>query len=145
MHIIYDQAEGAPWRFNVRTEKVNLPTGDYSLPGFEPILCVERKSLPDLVHTVVSDWQRFARQLRRMAAMDTAFIICEAPASALLDHKYTAQTSPLSVRGKLNAIQLDFGVTTMFLDNRTIAAEWTLNLFQQFLERRGLPRMEEIK
>lgn len=142
MHILYDQAEQAPWHFEgVASKKVHLPTGDYSLPGFESVLCVERKSLPDLVKTVVGDWQRFARQLRRMAAMDVAYIVCEAPVTALLEHKYSGDTNPLSVRGRLNSILLDFGVHTLFLDNRTIAADWVLNTFQLYLEKRGLPRM----
>jgi ERCC4-type nuclease len=115
-------------------------TGDYSIEGFEQVLTVERKSLPDLVKTVVTDWQRFSRQLRRMSAMDVAIIVCEAPVTALMDKQYVSDINPLSVRGKLNAIQLDFGVSTIFLDNRQIASQWVENLFTLFLERRAVKK-----
>lgn len=139
--IIIDTSEQSPWDFpGERIINRSLDTGDYSVAGFEDVVTVERKSLPDLVNTVVGDWQRFSRQLRRMAAMDLAVIICEAPVTSLFEKRYSGDTNPLSVRGKLNRCLLDFGVPVMFLDNREIAAQWTLNLFQLFLERRGVTR-----
>lgn len=136
--IIVDTAEQAPWHFSpgVRVLSRTLMTGDYSIEGFEQIITVERKSLPDLVKTVVTDWQRFSRQLRRMSAMDLAIIVCEAPVTALMDKQYVSDINPLSVRGKLNAILCDFGVSTVFLDNRQIASQWVENLFMLFLERK---------
>ena len=136
--LMIDTSEQAPWRFTCFTERVNLPTGDYSLKGFESVLCVERKSIPDLVKTVIGDWQRFSRQLKRMAEMDVAFIVVEGSPSDLLEHKYTGDTNPLSVRGRLNRILLKYGVHTMFLENREIAAAWVQNLFQQYLEDKGV-------
>jgi ERCC4-type nuclease len=137
MKILIDQKEQAPWHFgsHVITSVVNLPTGDYAPHGHEHNICVERKSLSDLVHTVIHDWQRFSRQLRRMAAMDVAFIVCEAPVTALMEKQYASDTNPLSVRGKLNKILLHFGVHTVFLDNRDIAQAWVENLFTQYLEK----------
>lgn len=136
MKILIDQQEQAPWRFseNVITTVVKLPTGDYAPHGHEHNVCIERKSLNDLVHTVIHDWQRFSRQLRRMAAMDIAYIVCEAPVTALMEHKYASDASENSVRGKLNKILVHFGIHTVFMDNPAIAAAWTENLFQQYLE-----------
>ncbi len=139
MRIIIDTDEKARWRFPLTCTTVvrKLPTGDYSLEGHESLLCVERKSLNDLVKTVIHDWVRFTKQLRRMAAMECATIIVEAPVTALFEKKYEGEALPQSVRGKLNAILLDFGITTMFLDNREVAAEWCHNLFTLYLEKRG--------
>jgi len=133
--IIVDTAEQAPLHFTRQWVKKSLDTGDYSLEGFEGRICVERKSLPDLVKSVIHDWLRFSKCLRRMASMEVAFIVVEAPVTALMEHKYIGETLPASVRGKLNSIILDFGVHTIFLDNREIAAAWIENLFDQF-ERR---------
>lgn len=144
MHILIDQQEKAPWRFDCQTKVKHLETGDYSLPGFESVLIVERKNLSDLVKTVITDWQRFARQLRRMSAADVAYIVCEASVTALMEHKYSGDILPESVRGKLNAIQLDFGISTIFLDNREIAASWAHNLFNLFLQRRGMPSLTPL-
>ena len=136
MKILIDSSEQAPWSFpGVATTVVSLPTGDYAPHGFADVCCVERKSIPDLVHTVIHDWRRFSRQLRRMAAMDVALIVVDGPVSALLEHKYTGDTNPLSVRGRLNSILLDYGVSTFFADNRTIAAEWVENLFRLYLDK----------
>lgn len=138
MILCVDKQEKSPWRFSCETVSKTLETGDYSVEGHESTICIERKSLSDMCKTVVTDWQRFSRQLRRMAAMDVAYIVCEAPVTALMENKYSGDINPLSVRGKINAILLDFGVHTIFLDNREIAAQWTQNLFQLFLERRGV-------
>ena len=70
--------------------------------------------------------------------MDIAFIVCEAPVTALMEHKYTGETTPQAVRGKLNKILLQFGVHTVFLDNRELAAAWVQNLFEQYLENRNV-------
>lgn len=72
-----------------------------------------------------------------MATMDVAIIVVEAPVTALLEHQYTGDTNPLSVRGKLNSILLNFGVETLFLDTREIAAAWVENLFKLYLEGRN--------
>ena len=141
MRLLIDTSEQAPLRFKCETERKNLLTGDYSLTGVESVLCVERKSIPDLVKTVIGDWQRFSRQLLRMAAMDVAFIVVEGLPSDLLQHRYTGETNPLSVRGRLNKILLRYGVHTVFLENREIAAEWIHNLFDQYLESKGLPTL----
>ena len=135
MRIVVDTAEQAPLHFHRETVRKSLDTGDYSIEGLEGRICVERKSLSDLVKSVVTDWLRFSRCCRRMAAMDVAAIVVEAPITALMHHQYVGDILPQSVRGKLNAIHLDFGVPTLFLDNREIAAEWVENLFEQF-ERR---------
>jgi DNA excision repair protein ERCC-4 len=137
MKVLIDTREQAPWHFegeDIITTRIKLPAGDYSVHGHEHNLCVERKSLPDLVSTVVGDWQRFSRQLRRMAAMDVAVIVVEAPVTALMGHEYSSDIEPNSVRGKLNKILIHFGINTMFLDNPRIAADWVENLFVQYLE-----------
>ena len=117
----------------------SLDTGDYTVETLENVLCVERKSIPDLVGTVVNDWQRFSRQLRRMSAMDVALIVVEGKVSDLMNHQYSSQTNPESVRGKLNRIQVQFGIQTLFLENREIAASWVENLFEKYLDQRDLP------
>ncbi len=136
MIVLVDSKEQAPWRFSCTTERANLPTGDYSIQGFTEVLCVERKSLDDLVHTVISDWIRFSKQLRRMAAMDSACIVVESNFDLLMGGKFNSQANPKSVRGKLAAIWLDFGVPTMFFSNPGMAGEWCQNFFEDHYMKR---------
>lgn len=138
MKISIDSAEQTPWKFACETEVDNLPTGDYSIRAFYSTLCVERKTINDLVNTLIHDWQRFSRQLRRMAAMDIAYIVCDAPLSRLLNKEYVSNTLPQCVRGKINHILVEYGVHTVFLDSPEIAAAWTENLFQQYLDSKGI-------
>jgi DNA excision repair protein ERCC-4 len=130
--LVIDTREQAPLHFSRETVRRGLPTGDYSLEGFESVLTVDRKSLDDLVQSVIHDWRRFSKVLRRMAAMDVAMIAVEAPITSLMEKRYVSDALPQSVRGKINAIFIDFGVPTVFFDNRELMAEWIENLFTLF-------------
>lgn len=117
--IIRDNNEQAPWGFHgfvddvsatnkpllVRVEIASLNTGDYSLKGFEELVCVERKSLNDLYGTISDNFRgrakaeakaaeagdiaaviqgRFDRELERMAQMEFACVVVEASLSLVL-------------------------------------------------------------
>jgi hypothetical protein len=43
-----------------------LAVGDYSVAGLEDIVTVERKDLPDLIHSFTSERRVFVKRLRRM-------------------------------------------------------------------------------
>lgn len=133
--IVVDTSEQAPLNFMRAYVKQSLDTGDYSLEGYENLICVERKSLNDLVKSVIHDWIRFSKCLRRMAAMDIAFIAVEAPVTALMERQYVGEALPQSVRGKLNSILVNFGVHTVFYDNRETMAAWIENLFDHYEKR----------
>ncbi len=62
----------------LRTEPSTLPTGDYSLKGLEHVVCVERKSLDDLLGCVGHDRERFERELKRMLAYPVRVLLVEA-------------------------------------------------------------------
>lgn len=138
MVIVIDSQEKAPWFFGAeqRTIRRSLDTGDYSIQSYESLITVERKSLNDLVHTVIHDWRRFTHELRRMAAMDVAAIVVEADVRLLMGKQYDSDAEPNAVRGKLNSIFVDYGIPTMFFPDRTIAAEWVLNLFAMYWDRK---------
>ena len=66
---IVDTREQLPLNLDpLRTEPATLPTGDYSLKGLEHHVCIERKSLDDLLGCVGRDRERFERELHRMLA-----------------------------------------------------------------------------
>lgn|SRR5262245_50231383 len=138
IRIIIDEQEQAPWRFSpeITCLRRSLDTGDYTIESYESLICVERKSLPDLVRTVIHDWIRFTKQLRRMACMDHAMIVVEATLTALMKHEYPGDINPNSVRGKLNAIYLDYGIPTLFLEDRSQAATWVENMFELYVKRK---------
>jgi len=69
MRILIDTREQAPFTFqgyDVDPEPATLPVGDYSLPGFEDRVAIERKSLEDLISCLMgSNRDRFERELYR--------------------------------------------------------------------------------
>lgn len=123
MRIIHSGAEQKPWVFpeDVRVLRGPLRTGDYTVEGLHTRLCLERKSLSDLVGTLMHDWLRFVKQLRRMAAMDVAVIAVEATPADLYAKKYLGDSNPESVMGKCSAIMIDYGIPVVWWGDRESA------------------------
>jgi DNA excision repair protein ERCC-4 len=123
MIIVHSGAEQKPWTFppGVEVEKGPLRTGDYSVKGLQNRIVVERKSLGDFVSTVIHDWIRFTKQLRRMAAMDAAVIAVEATPDDVFLKDYVGKANPESVMGKAHAIFLDYGVPVLWWGTREAA------------------------
>lgn len=67
-HIIIDTREQKPFDFplNVPVKRATLKTGDYAIEG-DDFFAIERKSKADFLGTIFHDWQRFKRELQRMA------------------------------------------------------------------------------
>lgn len=122
--VLIDTNEQLPWSFDAElftTERRSLETGDYSIPGLEHLVTIERKSLGDAVGTVIHDWQRFRKQLHRMAGMDAATVVVEAALKDILLHKYESDANPLSVLGKMISMYLDHGVHVVYASDRECA------------------------
>ncbi len=62
----------------LRTQPATLPTGDYSILGLEHHVCIERKSLDDLLGCVSRERERFERELLRMLAYPVRVLLVEA-------------------------------------------------------------------
>lgn len=67
MTIRIDTREKAPWSFppGVSTTVGTVHQGDYAVDG-DNTFAIERKSLQDFRNTVVREWERFKKELRRM-------------------------------------------------------------------------------
>ncbi len=61
----------------LQTEQGTLPTGDYTLKGLEHHVCIERKSLDDLLGCVGRDRDCFERELHRMLAYQVRCLLVE--------------------------------------------------------------------
>lgn len=92
--VIIDSREQSPWLFtNFKTDKTSkggprplvvqtrvegLPSGDYSIDGFQQRVAIERKSLEDLYGTLGGGRDRFTRELERLSTYDRAAVVVEA-------------------------------------------------------------------
>lgn len=89
--VIIDTREQAPWSFRGLTANADkgnrplvidfrtatLPTGDYSIAGFESRITIERKSLSDAFGTFTHDRERWTRELERMASIESCHVVIE--------------------------------------------------------------------
>jgi hypothetical protein len=79
--VIRDTREQLGWSFAASascagTVDEKLPTGDYTLRGYEKLLCIERKgALAEFGKNIVQP--RFDKELQRLTKFRYAFIICE--------------------------------------------------------------------
>src|SRR4030042_1436470 len=95
MKILIDTREQMPFSFKgyeVEPEPATLPCGDYSLPGFQDRVAVERKELNDLIGCLMDDNRaRFERELARARHYDLFAVVVEAPLSAVSQGRYRSE------------------------------------------------------
>lgn len=131
--LIVDTREQLPWAFDTElfdVQRGTLATGDVSVKGFENLIAIERKSLGDAVNTVIGQWQRFLKEIYRLAAMDHPAVFIEASIADILDRKYESDAEPLAVLGRLNSITIDHKIPVYYCGSRavaeTLAERWLL-------------------
>ena len=131
--------------------RVALKTGDYTVEGMESLLCLERKSLPDLVACTVTYRRRFLAVCGRLARFQWKAILVEA---TLEDVKggfdvfdILSEVHPNAVCGMLDAIEAKFGIPVIYTSSaRDLATEraasWLSKHFTYWwLEQRALGRV----
>lgn len=145
IEIIQDTREKQPWTFdskfyNANTTVAKLDTGDYTIKGFEELLCIERKkSTTEIFNNVVDD--RFMREMERMQHFQFPFMILEFSLKDIMSFPYNT-TIPKYLWKKIkvksgfvlkifNDIQLDFGVHIIYADNTEYATSMAYNIMKR--------------
>lgn len=133
--IIIDSREQMPYSFdennNIETIRRKLPSGDYSLDGWDYEIAVERKELNDYVQTIINDRDRFRRELTALQNYRAACIVVEGNLSDITGHSYTSGANENAVFGATTSIIVDWEIPVFFASSRQIAREFT----EQFLIR----------
>ena len=126
LQVVIDTREQRGWTFEPKQVAVTrkaLPAGDYSLVGLEGRVALERKSLGDLVNTVIHDWLRFRKELVRLSGYDVAAVCVEANIGQVYRHEYESEASPASVLGRVNSIFVDHSIPVLWWRDRDTAAD----------------------
>lgn len=123
MIILTDTREQAPFDFgrfpDVEVTRATLPTGDYSLAGFESVIAFERKELNDLIACLLNgNRERFERELARGAALHRFCVLVEASLDDISRHRYRNQMKPAAALQSLFAFQIRYGTAFLFCGNR---------------------------
>ena len=128
MRIVVDTREQRPFpftKYEAEVERATLPTSDYSLPGFEDRVGIERKELGDLVGCLMgSNRERFERELRRLSTYELKAVVVEASMRDVADGIYRSEMKPHAVLQSVFAFQVRYGVSFLFCGDRA-GAEYT--------------------
>jgi ERCC4-type nuclease len=127
-------AGGGVWR--VRTERLTLASGDYSLDGYASQVAVERKSLADLFGTLGQGRERFVRELERLDQMSFAAVVVEREWSDIFtDPPRHSRLAPRTVYRSVLAWQQRFPrVHWWMCAGREMAEVTTFRILERFLK-----------
>ncbi len=113
-----------PWEshFTVGTCRATLPTGDLSLAGCGDLICIERKTLDDLISCLCAGRHRFSRELQRAQRIRQFYLICEGSYHDLLKGQYHSKMHPRAAWESEIALQSRYGIPFLFAGNEEMAA-----------------------
>ena len=137
MRIVIDTREQNPLTFSHdETISACLPTGDYSLEGYEHRIAVERKSPQDLFATLGGGHGRFRRELARARGYDYFAILIEAPFAHVRDKRFpdsyrTAMRGDVIIQTCMT-LKLKHGVDVIFAQDRREAASILHHIFKAY-------------
>jgi|JI10StandDraft_1071094.scaffolds.fasta_scaffold99460_3 hypothetical protein len=151
MKILYDTREhkGFEWSFGeYEREERKLETGDYTLEGYENIICLERKKSPaELAMNIGVDFKRFSKELEKMKKIEYSYIICEFSLADALNFPLGSDIpkstlSKIKIGGKflvktLSSYKDKYGIDVIYCGNRENAIEKAIELFSLILKIKG--------
>ena len=155
--VIKDTREQKGWIFHKGDacggmKHEGLKTGDYTLEGFEDVVCIERKkSVEEIANNCGKKKKQFDAEILRMQEYTFKYIICEFSMSDIIDYprsifsEYMWHTQEdfcakeianRKITGKyllrtLMEYQAWYGVHVLFCDNATNAQKVTESIFKR--------------
>lgn len=142
--IIEDTREQTPLDFTgyrgVESVRSGLKTGDYSVQGYEDKICFERKSIPDLVGTLIGGHERFLREMDRMKDYEEKYILVEHSASRayLYCERHGWEYKFDTIIQSLLAYAYHYRVRVKFCKNRDDMAEYIVKKSREYVKRKEM-------
>lgn len=139
--LLIDSREQLAYSFErfdaVKTEVTGLPIGDYSLPGFEDKVSIERKTLEDLVGCLGKGRKRFERELSKSRHYELFVVIIEANMEAVKLGRYRSQINPHSALQSIVTFQIRYGTPFIWAGSREGGEYITFSLLQKYIREIG--------
>ncbi len=129
--VIIDSREQLPYEFE-NSEVGTLNTGDYSVKGLEPHVCVERKTKSDAYASVGRGRDRFEREFERMAKMSFSAVVIESSLTDFLIPPPHSRMNPRAAISTLLGWSVRFFIPVFFADNRQMAQATTYQLLEKY-------------
>jgi DNA excision repair protein ERCC-4 len=144
--LLIDTREQTPLSFaRLSSEVCGLPTGDYSIKGFENHFAIERKSIADLVACCCgSNRERFEAELVRLRGYEfRRLLICGAQ-SEITTHRYRSNIQPRAVWASLQCFEIRYSLPFVFAVTPEAAAS-RLEQWACWFWREQLKALEALK
>lgn len=129
--IVIDTREKEPYSFSFPSVRKKIDAGDYSIQGFEDKVSLERKSLIDLVNTVIWSRERFFSELRKLSQIEFCGIVIEGSLRDIIERKYKTKAHPNAITGTLLSIIIDFKIPFYFCTDRQASCYFTERYLQR--------------
>ena len=148
MKIIIDTREQQPWTFR-RPLVTTLKTGDYSVIGFEDVICIERKAkVAEIAANFIQD--RFWNEMERMSSFKKKVMICEFTEAQIAIYPKGSniprwrqryiRVKPPYLFSCIEKIRNDYGIEVLFFDDKSQA-----NIFAKVWLENAVKELEEKK
>lgn len=144
----FDFSRFSNWIAGEKKHKLNV--GDYSIQGMENVIALERKSLSDLITTLIQQRVRFFKMCEQLAQYRWRALLVEASYEDIkspYDKEYTTMAHPNAVSGTLDALEARFCIPIIYTSQcrplaEEKAASWLSKHFTYwYLEENGFGRV----
>ena len=155
--VLIDTREQYPFDFKrfpnwiANEKRQTLKTGDYSVEGMETLLVIERKTLTDLITTLIQQRARFFKQCEKMTKYRWRCLLVEASYEDIKSpydyDEYNTSAHPNAVSGTLDALEARYGIPVIYTSTyrplaEEKAASWLSKHFTYwYLESNGYGRV----
>lgn len=118
-------------------EKKCLSAGDYSIQGYEDQITFERKSVQDLVGTLIGGHQRFLKEMERMQTFKAKYILIEHTPTILFQYcmKHGWEKKFDTIIQSLLAYAYHYQVRVRFCKDREDMAEYIVKKAKEFISK----------
>lgn len=136
--VIIDSAEHMGYTFGrftnwfAGTISKRLSVGDYTLLGMEDEIAVERKTLPDLVSSIIAKRSDFISKCERLSSFKKKCFVIEGTLGLLKTPYEQSEAHPNAVLGSIIAAQERWGIPIYFLDNFLLAEEFVASMLSKY-------------
>jgi DNA excision repair protein ERCC-4 len=114
--ILVDSREQQKYFFT-KSYTTCLSEGDYSIDKYQGLVAIERKSLDDLVQTLIYNKERFHNELERLTTYEAKCVVVESSFQDLLLGKYVSKALSQSVIGLMMSCSYNYNIPFFFLDS----------------------------
>lgn len=131
--VVIDTREQLRYGYHEAESKC-LPTGDYSIRGYEDRIAIERKELGDFLNCVGRERKRFERELQRLADLEFGAVVIEASLTNITQGNGYSKVHPQSAVMSIIGWTLKYKIPFFLCDNRRNARKLVYHLLRKFWE-----------